>query len=179
VRVERSIPVRVISAANTPESWRKKAKRIKQARFNTRAYLNTIRERLTLPLMIQFHRTGPGKFDDDNLAYAFKGHRDAAAAWAGVDDGDKAKVRFTYTESKSGKHSFRIIITEKPEGSMKARFTRLDLDRMVEHLRKVPDEHLDSSVKQALEDLVLAQPEYDVSGRGDQQADNRAIPAVK
>jgi uncharacterized protein (DUF111 family) len=179
MRVELDVPVPVPSAANLRQHWMKKADHVKKARLATRAYLNTIQEKLKPPLMVQFVRAGPRTMDFDNLAYAFKAHQDAAAKWLGVDDAETDKVRFTHTQTKSKKQSFTIIITEKTEGSMNARFTRLDLDRMVEHIRKVPDEHLDSEVKQALEDLVMAQPEYDAIGHSVDQAANRSIPAVK
>lgn len=49
-----------------------------------------------LPLAVRLVRVSPGWPDGDNAVMALKYARDSVAAWAGVDDGDEARLRFDY-----------------------------------------------------------------------------------
>jgi hypothetical protein len=55
----------------------------------------------SLPLIVTLTRVAPSNgLDDDNLAGALKGVRDAVAEWLGVDDRDRATVRYEYEQRR-------------------------------------------------------------------------------
>jgi hypothetical protein len=62
--------------------------------------------------LVRVSKTGR-MLDDDNLRSAFKAIRDQVAAELGIDDGDKARVRFTYDEVR-GPWGIRIEVVEVP-----------------------------------------------------------------
>ena len=45
--------------------------------------------------------TPPFQLDDDNLSGSLKGVRDAVAAWLGVDDRDRTRVRYVYEQQRA------------------------------------------------------------------------------
>ena len=58
--------------------------------------------------MVTLTRIAPSNgLDDDNLAGALKAVRDEVAAWLGVDDKDRATVRYEY-EQERGPWDVRI-----------------------------------------------------------------------
>jgi hypothetical protein len=75
-----------------------------------RQRLDTVRALLNdgLRLVVAFTRVGPRPLDDDNLAGAFKHVRDAVAEHFGIDDGDTARIRFTYAQCSGKPASFRV-----------------------------------------------------------------------
>lgn len=55
-----------------------------------------------LPCAVTLTRLAPSNgLDDDNLTGALKGVRDAVAAWLGVDDRDRATVRYAYEQQRA------------------------------------------------------------------------------
>jgi len=55
-----------------------------------------------LPCVCTLTRFAPSNgLDDDNLAGALKGVRDAVAAWLGVDDRDRVRVRYVYEQQRA------------------------------------------------------------------------------
>ncbi len=55
-----------------------------------------------LPCVCTLTRFAPSNgLDDDNLAGSLKGVRDAVAAWLGVDDRDRKRVRYQYEQQRA------------------------------------------------------------------------------
>lgn len=96
-----SIPMRTVSGMNARENWRARARRVKHEREVTALYL-TAQKRPELPVVVTLTRIAPsnGLDPDDNLPSAFKGIRDQIAAWLGVDDRDRATVRYEYEQRR-------------------------------------------------------------------------------
>lgn len=84
--------------------WRVKHKQAKVEKETTGWMLAQFNSRKpTLPCVVTLTRFSPSHkpLDDDNLEGSFKYVRDTVAAWLGVDDGDKAKVRFEYAQQRA------------------------------------------------------------------------------
>lgn len=113
------------SAANLREHWRVKAVRVKQQREAVQLVLAKYKYALSGwaqdaddfthidpdskgCMRVRFVRIAPRQLDSDNLAYAFKAHRDAVAEVAGVDDGSLI-WRWEYAQEK-GKPAIRIEV---------------------------------------------------------------------
>ena len=86
-----TMPVRVVSEANTREHWGKKFKRKKEQQESLRVAWKKASRKLprpvAVPCVVRFTRIGPQKLDDDNLSNGFKGLRDSVAHELGIDDG--------------------------------------------------------------------------------------------
>jgi len=60
-------------------------------------------------LEVKLTRISPrGDGDDDGDAGALKSVRDQVAEWLGIDDGDRARLRFVYGEPERGEWSVRV-----------------------------------------------------------------------
>jgi hypothetical protein len=64
------------------------------------------------PLQVTLTRASPGVLDDDNLCAALKAVRDQVAAQLGVDDGDRARIRFAYEQTRNHSYSVTVDIRE-------------------------------------------------------------------
>lgn len=64
------------------------------------------------PLVVRMTRISPGVLDDDNLAFACKAARDGIARALGIDDGDRARLRFVYEQRKGkrGEHAVEVLL---------------------------------------------------------------------
>ena len=102
------IPLRTVSAMNVREHWRARARRVKAERAAVAMVLGPQRQP-SLPVVVKLTRIAPsnGLDLDDNLPSAFKGVRDQIAQWLGVDDRDRATVRYEY-EQERGPWGVRI-----------------------------------------------------------------------
>ncbi len=82
------LSMRTVTESNTGGYWLKKSKRAESQRTVVcMAMLGMIRrDRLALPMRIQFTRYGPKTLDSDNIFSAFKHVRDGVADAFGVDD---------------------------------------------------------------------------------------------
>lgn len=121
-------PMTLKSASNLREHWSARHKRVKVQRLTTALMLraNGVGSSLALVravratgpearLVVTLTRVAPRLLDDDNLRGAFKGVRDEVAAFFGLDDGDVARMRCEYQQSKGKPSSVRIEIgMEKP-----------------------------------------------------------------
>lgn len=97
------VPLRTAPGLNAREHFRVRASRFKRERKVTAWALQGLRpERPRIPCTVHLVRSSPGTrpADDDNLAGALKAVRDEVAAWLGVDDGNRAAVRFTYGQKR-------------------------------------------------------------------------------
>ena len=114
VRLVLTVPCVVVSEMNRRDHWAARRKR-----FDGQAneFWATVRiygidpprglRFVTRPLTVTFTRIGGRTLDSDNLASAFKGLRDAVAAWCGLDDGDK-RVTWRYAQEPGTAQGVRI-----------------------------------------------------------------------
>ncbi len=122
--LRKEIPMKLPSAGNLHEHWRKRHTRIKAQRFAVKLCLGKSNGRLNEAfaalvrgevLAVTFTRVSPRKLDSDNLAFAFKGMRDEVAAQLGVDDGSDS-LTWLYAQ-ESGKPCVRIEIALAAQNS--------------------------------------------------------------
>lgn len=78
------VPIKTAPGLNAREHWAVKAKRVAKERKAT----HMLFPRVALPVLVvvRLVRVSPGTLDDDNLAGALKGVRDAVAFRMGLDD---------------------------------------------------------------------------------------------
>lgn len=111
------VPLRTSCGANVREHHFRRAKRVKLEREAVAfawPRASGIRVHPPLPADVHLVRVKPlGRvLDDDNLRSALKGVRDEVAKQLGADDGETARLRFTYGQEK-GPWGVRISIRER------------------------------------------------------------------
>lgn len=100
--IQVTIPIRTISALNSREHHMQRAKRVRNERWSTAAYLNG-KAKPALPCIVTMTRVGPSPgLDSDNLVSSCKGVRDQIAAWLGIDD--KSPLVWWMCEQRRGKN---------------------------------------------------------------------------
>lgn len=105
IRIE--IPLRTVSALNKREHWGARARRVKIERNSVGWMLPKARP--ATPVRVLMVRIAPRKLDDDNLAGALKGVRDAVAQWLGLDDADPLVTwKCGQEKGKAGQHAVRL-----------------------------------------------------------------------
>lgn len=111
--IELVLPLRSPSAANLREHWRSRHRRVKHQRSVVRLLWPAAWKgrAWAWPLDVHMTRVGPVPMDDDNVASSLKAIRDQVAAQLGVDDGDRARVRF-HVHQERGDYAVRIRIEE-------------------------------------------------------------------
>ena len=86
---------------NTREHWAARASRVRNEKEAV-AWVLAAKHKPALPCVVTLTRLAPSSgLDDDNLAGALKSVRDAVAAWLGVDDRDRATVRYQYEQQRA------------------------------------------------------------------------------
>lgn len=94
------IPIRTAPGLNVREHWRARARRVRSERLAAGMVLNS-QPRPPIPCTVRLTRVAPSNgLDDDNLAGALKAVRDQVADWLGVDDKDRATVRYVYAQRR-------------------------------------------------------------------------------
>lgn len=94
------IQLRTGRGLNDREHFRAHAKRVKKER-DAAAWMLKSAMKPGLPCSVTLTRVAPSNgLDDDNLAGALKGVRDAVAQWIGVDDRDRQTVRYIYGQRR-------------------------------------------------------------------------------
>jgi hypothetical protein len=99
--------------------WQVKAARVSEHRKQTKIRLlaNGIRAQLVAKhgqlqpderYVVAFVRVASRRLDDDNLQGAFKAIRDEVAAYLGVNDGDRQRIRFEYADAKGRPSAVQI-----------------------------------------------------------------------
>ncbi len=88
---------------NDREHWRVRHARVKSEKDTVAWRLVEFNDRKpALPCVCTLTRFAPSNgLDDDNLAGSLKGVRDAVAAWLGVDDRDRKRVRYQYEQQRA------------------------------------------------------------------------------
>jgi hypothetical protein len=112
-----ALPLRVVNPLNTREHWAKRAKRTaaQRAAVTLQLKLGPIRPP-PLPLAVTFTRLAPRPFDDDGLAAAFKGMRDAVAAFYDCDDGPKeTRLRWRYEQKRGEPRQYAVEVRLEPQ----------------------------------------------------------------
>jgi hypothetical protein len=99
---------------NERQHWRTVHARGEREKAATRAALRG-HAPPPLPVDVTITRVSLGTIADDDGATASAKHvRDTVAAWLGVDDGDRARVRFVVTQAK-GAAAVRIAVGPRVE----------------------------------------------------------------
>jgi len=113
--IDITIPVRVISEANTREHWALKASRARKQKGEAIKAVKVCTEwrTLKLPLYIGFVRYGPKALDSDNLQGAFKAIRDGVCDALNINDGSKL-ITWGYDQEKGKpkEYAIRIIVKQ-------------------------------------------------------------------
>jgi hypothetical protein len=111
--IDITIPVRVISEANTREHWGLKASRAKKQKNEAILAVKVCTEyrSLKLPLAISFVRYGKRKLDSDNLQGAFKAVRDGVAEALSINDGSDL-ITWDYKQEAGKDYAIRIIVKQ-------------------------------------------------------------------
>jgi len=110
------IPVRTVAGLNAREHHYARARRVKAERDATGWALKG-RPIPATPCSVLLVRVSPAHVapDDDSVVGALKGVRDAVADWLGVNDRDRATVRYAYAHEK-GPWGVRIEFGPHCEG---------------------------------------------------------------
>jgi hypothetical protein len=86
---------------NDREHWQVRRRRVKAEKERAAWELAKWAEKPPIPAVVTLTRFAPSNgLDDDNLAGSLKGVRDAVAAWLGVDDRDRSRVRYVYDQQR-------------------------------------------------------------------------------
>jgi hypothetical protein len=133
VIVRLTLPIRILSEANTREHWAPRAKRASGQRslacLSLRRYARALRGRPrgrdgfgplepNERIAVTFTRIAPMRLDDDNLARGFKSVRDGVADALEIDDGDR-RATWSYAQERGGVREYAIRI-EVSNGSEEA-----------------------------------------------------------
>jgi len=103
-----------VSKANRRDHWAAVGRRERGyvAQLDAATARVTVAE-WVFPVAVTFHRVGVRLLDDDNLSGAYKKLRDAVAWLVGVDDGDRERVRWVYTQETAKRGHLGTLITIK------------------------------------------------------------------
>ena len=109
--VEVTIPIKIVSEANTTGAWRTKARRVKEQKRVVTLVMSQFDVRLVkLPAVVRFTRLSFGELDTDNLASSCKAARDSVAAWLGIDDGDVTRVMYQYAQGMAPRKTYALKV---------------------------------------------------------------------
>ena len=110
MKVFLTLPLKIISEANSRQHWRQAAPRKALHRATARAMCQQhARPRHDGPITITLTRIAPRTLDDDNLASGFKAVRDGVADWLGIDDGSK-RLAWRYAQAKGAPNGYAAEI---------------------------------------------------------------------
>ncbi len=93
--------LRTVPGMNVREHYMARARRVKNER-EIASWSLKLWAKPEVPCRVILTRFAPSNgLDDDNLAGALKGVRDAVAEWLGVDDRDRHRVRYVYEQQRA------------------------------------------------------------------------------
>lgn len=93
--------IRTAPGMNVREHFMARARRVKAERERVGWELRRLAEKPPVPCVVTLTRIAPSNgLDDDNLCGSLKGVRDAVADWLGVNDRDRATVRYQYEQMR-------------------------------------------------------------------------------
>jgi hypothetical protein len=118
-----TVPIRLVSEANSRGHWAVKARRVKSQRKATAVALWTEGGPMPsglVPCVVTITRVAPRQLDlGDNLAVSAKAVRDEVAKWLRVDDGPGSPVSWRYGQRKGepGEYACEIRIEPTKEAA--------------------------------------------------------------
>jgi len=105
--------MRLKGSLNAREHWRARASRVRREREAAHWTLLDAK-RPPLPVVVRLIRVAPRSLDDDNLQGVFKAIRDGVADAYGIDDKDRARIRFEYDQERGAPHQYGVRIEVWP-----------------------------------------------------------------
>ncbi len=103
---------RLTGSQNVREHWRARSARVKNERNTAALCCRALGKPAQWPVTVKLTRIGPRKLDSDNVQGALKATRDGVADWLGVDDGDEAKVTWSYAQER-GPYGVRVELVDE------------------------------------------------------------------
>ena len=109
--IELMMPIRADVSANSRLHYMERARKVKAQREAV-AWLLSRKRPPPEPIVVHLTRFSPAQAlpDDDNVVTSMKGVRDAIAAWAGIDDRDRSRIRFVYEDPVRGPWAVKAVI---------------------------------------------------------------------
>ncbi len=121
--IEKIIPLRIISEANTTEHWSKKSARHRKQKYLVCLFLRPVISTISLPCHVQLTRIAPRMLDEhDNLRSSLKWVVDSIAGLLlpnladGRADDDK-RISWAYDQERRGirEYALKVVIFENKE----------------------------------------------------------------
>jgi hypothetical protein len=108
-----TLPLRLLSEANTRGHWAVRAKRVRAQRGLVRLVLTAKQTKPpSAPLTVTITRLGPGMLDGDNLVSSCKAVRDGVADYLGIDDGSPL-VTWHYRQARERLWACRVDVEKR------------------------------------------------------------------
>lgn len=110
-----TLPIRLVSEANSREHWAKKAKRTKATRcavflaLCAKGHRGGLAASPVARATVHIVRIAPRGFDDDNMVRSAKAVRDSVAEYLGLDDRTD-RIRWTYAQERGGVGVYAVRI---------------------------------------------------------------------
>ena len=93
--------LRTVPGMNSREHYMSRFRRVRDEKERVGWELKRLLEKPPVPCVVTLTRLAPSNgLDDDNLVGSLKSVRDAVADWIGVDDKDRATVRYEYAQQR-------------------------------------------------------------------------------
>ncbi len=102
--------LRLVNVANAREHWSARKRRVTREHAAVAAALRGARLPAGPRWRVTITREGRGLLDDDGLAIAGKGVRDALAAALGVDDGPTGPVTWRYAQRRAKGYAVEVRV---------------------------------------------------------------------
>lgn len=105
------VPIRADTSLNARLHHMVRARKVK-AQKEAIGWLLSRKKPPPEPILVRLTRISPATQlpDDDNVVTSLKGVRDAIADWAGIDDRDRARLRFIYEDPVRGPWAVKAVI---------------------------------------------------------------------
>lgn len=109
--VELLMPIKANITLNSRVHWRVRQRSVKSQKEAVGWFLARYRPPAE-PILVRLTRFSPATVlpDDDNVVGSLKAVRDAIAAWAGIDDRHRGRIRFVYEDPVRGPWAVRAVI---------------------------------------------------------------------
>lgn len=102
--------LRLVNVANAREHWATRKRRVAREHAAVNAALRGVSLPAGPRWTVTITREGRGLLDDDGLAIAGKGVRDALAAALGVDDGPRGPVAWRYAQRRAKGYAVEVRV---------------------------------------------------------------------
>ena len=110
-----TLPLHIVSEANSREHWRVKRKARGHYRLFTKASMVSASWKqggaaFRPPCTVTLTRIAPRELDDDNIRGALKAIRDGVADWLGCDDSKRSGVTWEYAQARGEPKQYAVRI---------------------------------------------------------------------